>query len=523
MSAFKNEITHISAAINAINVENEQQQQEMMEDVVHDYQSSPAISANIPTKANEAAISSLGSGPLFSPLVSGSAASRHATPETKAIAAYQILVQNTNQRQAEFAQAVVENVDPSVRSQLLEGLTAAQQEMEAYRKVCQSLFPGVNAFKSEQEMTRREEAEKRNARSFVPPDFPALQFNGSKKWDSSKKAHESAQAFLRAFADKLEAHDMPLEEHWERLLTLCLSDQDRLWLKSKIVKKGYSWEKCCQLVTDKFDAPYRRYWLHTELMRMQQKPKESVSSYIEKYQQKVLEAGCEQNQVLVLHFLSSLRPEVRAKAFFLVASAYGKEMPGDLELVCQAILAGTSDNKRTYDDDEESDEERRVRSHTYRHDHRGRKQEKARHHSTKKNNLCTWCNEPWVHRHQCREYFEKDNKPVPLRFRRDHDSKQSRKDFLARSACRTNLGKGTGNVKHDTSEDEVDQPMEDLELTSQGKNAGLYRASSTHQKSSDKTKSHFVPLTIQNERLTALVDSGADFSAIDYNLCKKLG
>ncbi|KAF7720575.1 hypothetical protein EC973_007384, partial [Apophysomyces ossiformis] len=132
----------------------------------------------------------------------------------------------------------------------------------------------------------------------------------------------------------------------ERLLVLCMNNTQKIWFETKLSGKNLTWQEAHDIVANKFNTPLHQLKLYAQVMRMVQKPDESLTAYIDNFLEKKMEAGCEESQALVVAFLSSLLPKHRENAYLLIAMKYGSQCPTDVDAVCDLIKAMASDNKR---------------------------------------------------------------------------------------------------------------------------------------------------------------------------------
>ncbi|KAI9272616.1 hypothetical protein BDA99DRAFT_533452, partial [Phascolomyces articulosus] len=62
-----------------------------------------------------------------------------------------------------------------------------------------------------------------NLKNIVPKNMPMLQIQGGVVRDSSKPIYNSLDSFISAFEHQLKSHNLPLDDHWERLFWVALA------------------------------------------------------------------------------------------------------------------------------------------------------------------------------------------------------------------------------------------------------------------------------------------------------------
>ncbi|KAG0176533.1 hypothetical protein DFQ28_004742, partial [Apophysomyces sp. BC1034] len=167
--------------------------------------------------------------------------------------------------------------------------------------------------------------------SLVPRDLPSLQLAGGSRWNAKKEVYESARAFVRAFAAQLKAYGLSLDEHWERLLVLCLNNSQQIWYDDKLGKRGLSWSEAEAILVAKFDTPIHRCRAMVETFATEQRRGESLAAYVERFQTQRLVSGCIENEHLVARFIASLRPEFHNQACYRITSEFGDNIPQDMD------------------------------------------------------------------------------------------------------------------------------------------------------------------------------------------------
>ncbi|KAG0163021.1 hypothetical protein DFQ29_003480, partial [Apophysomyces sp. BC1021] len=236
----------------------------------------------------------------------------------------------------------------------------AEERVQKHARFCAKKYPQYEEFQASinsetlsvscatNSKTTVEQVAKVNA--LVPRDLPALQLTGGRKWDARKDVHTSCRSFSRAFTAQLDAYGMDRNDHWERLLKICLNDNQQIWFDNKLGKKGYSWKEAEEILLETFDTPAQQFFLLVDTFHMRQRRDESISEYIDRFQTSRLESGSEENQNLVAAFVASLSPQHSKDVCAEVISQLG-EKTKDLDSVCSLVRRICKDNKRQHEDD----------------------------------------------------------------------------------------------------------------------------------------------------------------------------
>lgn len=146
------------------------------------------------------------------------------------------------------------------------------------------------------------------------------------------------------FRTVLEAHSLHVDDHWERLLPMCLTKDDLSWFKSSLKGRLLSWLDASNLILDHFHTPYRQFVLQLKIYKMKQGDSESIRSYAAKYQKLRRQTNLEDGQHLILAFWTSVKPSIRDRAAGALASRYGNDLPKTLEQVIQYLITSTNDS-----------------------------------------------------------------------------------------------------------------------------------------------------------------------------------
>lgn len=230
----------------------------------------------------------------------------------QALSAYEKLKEEVVEKETKYNEIANNSAitTDSKKAKLAE-LKDMQDYLEESRQVWRKQHPQRLEFLSAQEMEeekqRRKDAVKWQ-KVVVPKDLPVLQLAGGYKWDPKKVVHNSAAAFIRAFERELHAHDLSVDEHWQRLLSRSLNDPQYLWLKGQLAAQDgeVTWQRVADMITEKYDTQVQKYRAMRRVVRLQQGPNESIDAYILKFQQLSLEAEMPTGLLLIIIFMSSL-------------------------------------------------------------------------------------------------------------------------------------------------------------------------------------------------------------------------
>lgn len=392
----------------------------------------------------------------------------------KALDAYHRMLADCEKREQVYNEvALCDDIEPAEKVRKMKELKEAQDNLESSKKLWRKQHPQRLEFLSleeaEQEKERREAKEK-SQQHVVPKDLPVLQLAGGYKWNPQKVVHNSAAAFVRAFERELAAYGLPIEKHWERLLSRAMNDPQYLWLRDQLasLEDQPTWKEVSAQIITKYDTHVQKYKAMRRVVRMQQGANEPLNSYVVKFQQLSLEADMPHGLLLNIIFLSSLQPKYAEQALLAIVNRHGPDMPDDLEEVCQIVAAMKM---------AEVGEKREADRHQGNpHPIRFKSDDKP---AFKR---CRYCDKQWESGHRCQEYFDKRG--------------PKKTKSMVQRAARLNDG------------DEV------VDTTLPCK---LKKLKSKHEYNDEV----LTPITVQNHKIKALVDTGATFSALDLDFINK--
>ena len=372
-------------------------------------------------------------------------------------------------------------------------------------------------------------------------DIPSFQLAGSNIWKPGKDVFDSVEHFLGTFTKVLKAHDADLDKQWEKWLALAVHHDHDTWFETHLANKGLTWQEAQKVFRKRFESIDRRLAMATEAYNMVMLPTESVLDFGVRFQKAVREGGLIDHEGLAFRLLASLLPHIRENVQVAWHGRYGKELPKSYEDVLEVAQA-VSVNKRGRHDGQEDQSSRpnnRRRFNPVSHSGLSSSSSASRasrhspvgcayhgpqaHHSTaeckrkserpprdvhaKRQNNCTYCDKQYFPGHRCQEY-------------RDAKAKQH-------TAPTTNSKPRTGEsfrlnaltaipTAHPGEEaiGDLTETMDELNFTSSGK---AHKSAPTKQ----TLNSIFTPILIQGERLSGLLDTGGEISAINASLCNK--
>ncbi|KAG0161940.1 hypothetical protein DFQ30_004792, partial [Apophysomyces sp. BC1015] len=264
---------------------------------------SPLVSYGETASVSDASVSPR-SGPT---IAQGIFTSKHVDPVQRAL---RILAKNTeyaNELEGQYANAIEQGVCRTVSNDLLRQYKLAEEEVKEFlllsvkkyshsKELCELASVHQLDFScptNSEGMVSHAGAKPANnvVSSLVPRDLPSLQLAGGSRWNAKKEVYESARAFVRAFAAQLKAYGLSLDEHWERLLVLCLNNSQQIWYDDKLGKRGLSWSEAEAILVAKFDTPIHRCRAMVETFATEQRRGESLAAYVERFQTQRLVSG----------------------------------------------------------------------------------------------------------------------------------------------------------------------------------------------------------------------------------------
>ncbi|KAG2209069.1 hypothetical protein INT45_006137, partial [Circinella minor] len=362
----------------------------------------------------------------------------------------------------------------------------------------QDALAEFSLFVETQKILEKSAAKENNHRldNLVPKNMPTLQIKGGPIRDNAKPVHDSLESFISAFERQLKSHNLPLDNHWERLFWLCLNDNQIPWFRRDLVDKNRTWADACTEIRKEYGNPFHVFLKRHELFAARPKSHESIRLHTECYLLLAQEAGRTNGIDLTFDFVSSLSSNVREKIYPVLARNYGTNWPTDIMEVSQLVISTLGENIDT--NHTESNNKRHLSvnepspSKTKRKygncpvhpkgSHAASECEvlKKQHIHVKENNnnnnntpakLCRYCNKvPYQPGHRCQEYFDNET-----------------------------------------------------DITGKYKNNNFYTINTINTLQKQSTESLLLPLTLQtNKQVLGILDTGANKSFITPTLLKEL-
>ena len=341
-------------------------------------------------------------------------------------------------------------------------------------------------------------------RAVVPSGLPFLQLKGDSIWKQNQDAYDSAFDFCTAFETILRAHVQPFDSNWERLFPMCLNSEQISWFEENLSNKALQWSEAKVQILNFFDTPYRKFMLMAEVGTLRQDSSETTREYASRYQKLRREAGLEDGTQLAVAFFISLRDNVRARSQVAIATHFGSILPTSINQIMDLVLASGEDSGL-------APPSKRMRNNSVNkvaNLDTTNKTNTSTHNNNKfnKDKLCSHCNKVnWFPGHKCVEYkLKKFNK-------------------TSRMARRTTQDNDNDN----DSQNNDDQDQNDKTsfwkqfAEEQNHNATLCKLPTITKDFNKTNDSITFPVKIENHPAFALLDTGANFSSINYKFCIK--
>ena len=353
-----------------------------------------------------------------------------------------------------------------------------------------------------------------NKSHLVPTILPFLQLKTDTELPKkNKEIFDSVYDFCNQFKTVLEAHSLNLDDHWERLLPMCLNKEDKSWFEEKLKNKCLSWKEVETKILDHFDTPYRQFLLMFKVWTLKQGPKESTRLFASKFQTLRRQAGIQDGLSLVLTFWAALRESVRNVASVTVSSHYGTKLPDKVEDIIGLVLASTNDTDMfspTWNSDsnaskyagENNYERTRKRTAPTKVNKDFKSNKTMLNSSPSSKKPCFYCSQPWYHGHRCEEFVEAKNK----------------KTKISRMAVRSLCSPGndvTASDKEEEDDEDSDMLMARLALDCKSKDKDVVKKDFKNI----STNITFPVLVNNTIRTMSLLDCGATFSSVDKQFC----
>lgn len=444
----------------------------------------------------------------------------------------------------EFAKAV--NTTPEEKARLI--------------KKQQDALAEYTLFVETQKILEKSAAKENNHRldNLVPKNMPILQIKGGPIRDNARPIHDSLESFISAFERQLKSHNLPLDNHWERLFWLCLNDNQIPWFRRELVDKNRTWADACIEVRKEYGNPFHVFLKRHELFAARPKSHESIRLYTERYLLLAQEAGRTNGIDLTFDFVSSLSSNVREKIYPVLARNYGTNWPTDIMEVSQLVISTLGENidtnhtggnnKRHLPVNEPAPSSKTKRkygncpvhpkgSHSASECEVLKKQrihvkENSNNNNSTPAKLCRYCNKvPYQPGHRCQEYFDSKNNNNNNNQRTYHNRSLRVINGSTPSSSSTSSSSSQESHTRVTSKRDNDilneillpSQMDEMDITGKYKNNNFYTINTINTLQKQSTESLLLPLTLQtNKQVLGILDTGANKSFITPTLLKEL-
>lgn len=389
------------------------------------------------------------------------------------------LKMQADHKDALFQETVINDKPQEEQANAMRAAESAQEKVDMYRRLCSKKYPLHPQFQMQPNtldvISNTEQDGKQKDSHIVPKELPALQIVGNEKWNPMRKMHLSTEMFLRAFVKELQSCGLKPEDHWQRLMPKCLDDTQSLWLDD-IMRENpdYTWADIRQAFIDKFDTPEQKLISMEVVLHMRQKPDEDIRTYTKRFVQRSIETGLDKYHVpMIVALLSSLQN--KHVIYNLVSTKFGSSfIKQSLETIAHYIsgLHVQSNNSMITN--------KRMHEGSSTHDRSPVKRPRSPY--------CSYCGRLRENSdHRCNEYLiSMGRKPLP------HLPKA--KQMVNRSAAIVN-------------DDDVYDGL----------------PCKSHIKKQTECDEMLIPVTIEGQRIHALLDDGATFSSVSNKFCQITG
>ncbi|KAG2211143.1 hypothetical protein INT45_006806, partial [Circinella minor] len=355
---------------------------------------------------------------------------------------------------------------------------------------------------------------------------------------------------------QLKSHNLPLDNHWERLFWLCLNDNQIRWFHKELVDKNRTWADACTQIRKEYVNPFHVFLKRHKFFATHPKSHESIRLYTERYLLLAQQARRTNGIDLTFDFVSSLSSNVREKIYPVLARNYGTNWPTDIMEVSQLVIFTLgenidtnhteSNNKRHLSVNEPSSSSKTKRKYGNcpvhpKGSHAASECEvlkKQRIHVKENNNnsnntpakLCRYCNKvPYQPGHRCQEYFDSNNNNNNQRtyhnrsLRVANGSTPSSSSTSSSSSQESHI-RVTSKPDNDIlNEILLPSQMGEMDITGKYKNNSFYTINTINTLQKQSTESLLLPLTLQtNKQVLGILDTGANKSFITPTLLKEL-
>ena len=384
----------------------------------------------------------------------------------------------------------------------------------------------------------------------LPKDLPRFRL---KRWQhlSTKErdeAFDTCHDFLDDFEQCIEANGIDSDKHWERCMKRALLPLQFSWFKAHVRGRGFTWDKYRELFNETYDTDRGKAKVTALVYSLKMGTGDSLQSFVDKFQKARRDAGMKDSEELGIRFLEALPAGLQ---LFVQISQAASEDTSEMTLdriVRMAKCAGISTRVHSAlayitKGMEESEyisagkkAEHMQSSATHltsynSHANHGEKRqaiesEEQRPAKRLRSPLTPTpapTATPYVARTRpCRYGCGEDFKPghwCPNYPKRTPNDKQTndKKTYAVRT-----MKIKTKQKRAPKNEVDSDANSSDSEIVEHFRHQSLGKLDSKPLLTHLPDKSTIVPVILQNERLFALVDTGAEVSALDQKIVNKL-
>jgi hypothetical protein len=149
-----------------------------------------------------------------------------------------VLTENVTTLFSRFSVLVQQDPNSSAANEAYLVYKAAEDKLDHFKKAQTSFLKttGITPVSSGKDATPSQ-----NTRAaVVPSGLPVLQLKGEHQWRAREEMFDSAHDFCVCFEKVLRAHMQDLNENWERLLPMCMNNEQISWFEVALLGKS-----CC--------------------------------------------------------------------------------------------------------------------------------------------------------------------------------------------------------------------------------------------------------------------------------------
>ncbi|SAL97875.1 hypothetical protein [Absidia glauca] len=367
---------------------------------------------------------------------------------------------------------------------------AEDQDFTRNERIRDMLKKRINDIEAEKEARKKKPLT-------LPRNLPVLQLVGDQDVIKAKTTFETIDKFVFLFQMIARQHGIDLDDHWEPCMISAIqhSVDKAMWFQDSLMGRALVWEQVKQIIKDKYSGDRVQTHYPQQLVQMKASRHESPVGFVDKFASTLRSTGSDDSAgygSILLKALSYNHASFVRQVRLAYAAAPTKNRPAmDVAYVVNVapILCEEEEMDKQVSTNRKDSTSFKNHGGKRRHREESKGPTKKVRFDTKakiikpKEKECYSYGKPWDPTHRCAEYLKK---------KASH--------FAARMA----------SLKIDDleigSHDDDNVAMSDLECKSVG----------TKRKAVDGTKSSFiVPLTLEKEKIYALVDTGCTFSSID--------